>query len=182
MSKGLDNNTSIKDFVTIIDKQIVKLKDTDPPQEPKEISSKSTTPKDATESNKVKTPKTIPKQTHNKTVKSKETIQNIKVKTPRQHNNNNTEHDDKHKGVSTKRNASVQSPLESNPRKKQKDINKSEDTDTSPNAIDTNYLESNNTYDVSDSYQVHATPMQLDNDQQPKTNIEQLEHNMPLHT
>ena len=66
--------------------------------------------------------------------------------------------------------------------KKQKDINKSEDIDTTPNAIDTNYLESNNTFDVSDSYQVHATPTQLDGDQPPKTNIEQLEHNMPLHT
>ena len=107
MSKGLDNNMSIKDFVTIIDKQVVKLKDTDPPQEPKGISTKSTTSIDASESNKVKTPKTMPKQTHDKTVKSKETIENTKVKTPRQHNNNNTEYDDKHKGVSTKRNASV---------------------------------------------------------------------------
>ena len=56
--------------------------------------------------------------------------------------------------------------------KKQKDINKSEDIDTSPNAIDTNYLESNNTFDVSNSYQVHTTPTQLDGDQAPKTNTE----------
>ena len=66
MSKGLDNNMSFKDFVTIIDKQIVKLKDMDPPQEPKGISTKTTIPKDASESNKVKTPKTMPKQTHDK--------------------------------------------------------------------------------------------------------------------
>ena len=90
-----------------------------PPQEPKGISTKSTTPKEASESNKVKTPKTMPKQTHDKTVKSKDTIENTKVKTPRQHNNN-TEHDDKHKGVSAKRNASAQSPLEGNPGKKTK--------------------------------------------------------------
>ena len=83
MSKASDNNTSIKDFVTIIDKQIVKLKDTDPQQETKGISDKSTTPKDASESNKVKTPKTLSKQTHDKTVKTKDTIENTKVKTPR---------------------------------------------------------------------------------------------------
>ena len=59
MSKTPDNNTSIKDFVTIIDKQIGKLKDTDPKQESKGTSDKSTMSKDIAESNKVKTPKTL---------------------------------------------------------------------------------------------------------------------------
>ena len=117
-----------------------------------------------------------------KPVKTKDTIENTKVKIPRQLNNNNTEHDDKHKGVTAKRNASAQSPLKGNPGKKQKDTKKSGDIDTSPNAIDTNYLESNNTSDMSDTYQVHATPTQTGGDQPPKTNIEHLEHNMPLHT
>ena len=46
MSKGIENNTSIKDFITIMDKQIDKLKNTDPPQEPKGALSKATKSKD----------------------------------------------------------------------------------------------------------------------------------------
>ena len=90
MSKVSDNNTSIKDFVTVIDKQIVKLRDMDPQQETKGISNKSTTPKDASESNKVKTPKSLSKQIHDKSIKTKDTIENTKVKTPRQQNTSNS--------------------------------------------------------------------------------------------
>ena len=78
----------------------------------------------------------------------------------------------------------MQSPLEGNPGKKQKDTKKSRDIDITPNAIDTNYSGSNNNNitDISDSYQAHDTPKQLDGDQSPTINIEHPEHNMPLHT
>ena len=126
MSKGIENNTSIKDFVTIMDKQIVKLKNTDPPQEPKGTLTKATKSKDTTESNKVKTPKTMPMQPHDKNSKTKDLIENTTVKITTQHNSNNTESDDKHKGVTAKRNASAQSPLEGNPGKRQKDTKRAE--------------------------------------------------------
>ena len=117
MLKGIENNTSIKDFITIMDKQIVKLKNTDPPQEPKGTLTKATTSKDTTENNKVNTPKTIPMQPHDKNSKTNDLIENTKVKITTQHNNNNTESDDKHKGVTAKRNASARSPLKGNPGK-----------------------------------------------------------------
>ena len=126
MSKATDNNTSIKDFVTIIDKQIGKLKDIDPKQESKETPDKSTMTKDITESNKVKTPKTLAKEIHDKSAKTKDTVENTKVKTPKQQKTGGIEHDDKQKGVTTKRNASTRSPLEGNPGKKQKDSKKRE--------------------------------------------------------
>ena len=83
MSKAPDNNTSINDFVTIIDKQIVKLKDTDPKQESKGTSDRSTMTKGhRIESNKVKTPKTLSKETHDKSTKTKDIVENTKVKIP----------------------------------------------------------------------------------------------------
>ena len=124
MSKTSDNNTSIKDFITVIDKQIVKLKDKDPQQETKGISNKSKMQKETPESNKVKTHKVSSKEMHDKSTKTKDTIENRKVKTPKQQKTNNTEHNDKQKGVTAKRNASERSPLEGNPRKRQKDSKK----------------------------------------------------------
>ena len=94
-SKPKDHNTSIKDFVTIIDKQIGKLKDTDP----KGTSTKETT---------------MPK----------EIAESIKPKTPKQHKGIHMQHDDKQKNVTPKRNASTRSPIKGNPGKKQKDTKK----------------------------------------------------------
>ena len=92
------------------------------------------------------------------------------------------EHDDKQKGVTAKRNASTRSPLEGNPGKKQKDTKKSGDVDTTTNTMDTNCSGSINITDISDSYQAHDTPKQLDGEQSPTINTEHPEHNMPLHT
>ena len=148
MSKGIENNTSIKDFVTIMDKQIVKLKNTDSPQELKGTLTKATKSKDTTESNKVKTPKTIPMQLHDKNSKTKDLMENTTIKITTQHNSNNTESDDKHKGVTAKRNASVRSPLKGNPGKRQKDTKKSGEIETAPNIMDTSHTESTNTTEM----------------------------------
>ena len=103
MSKGIENNTSIKDFVTILDKQVDKLKNTNPPQELKGAPSKATKLKDTSESNKVNTPKTMPMQSNDKNSKTKDLTENTTGKVTTQHNSNNIESDDKHKGVTAKR-------------------------------------------------------------------------------
>ena len=124
MSKGIENNTSIKDFVTILDKQVDKLKNTNPPQEPKGALLESTKIKDTNESNKVNTPKTMSKQPLDK--KTRDLTENAIDKVNTHHNSNNIESDDKHKGVTAKRNASARSPLEGNPGKRQKDTKRTE--------------------------------------------------------
>ena len=131
MSKGLENNTSIKDFVTILDKHDDKPKNTNPPQKPKGELSKSTKIKDTNESNKVNTPKTVSKQPHDKNSKTRDLTENAIDKVTMQHNSNNIEGDDKHKGVTAKRNASARSPLEGNPGKRQKDTKKIGEMETS---------------------------------------------------
>ena len=179
MSKVPDINTSIKDFVTIIDKQIGKLKDTDPKQESKGTPDKSTMPKDLAESNKVKTPKSLSKEIHDKSTKTKDTFENTKVKTPKQQKTGSIEHDDKHKGVTNKRNASTRSPLEGNPGKEQKESKKNEETNTTNNAID---IEPSGNRDTTDIYQAHSTPKPIDGDHASINNTEYPEHSMPLHT
>ena len=148
MSKGIENNTSIKDFVTILDKQVDKLKNTNPPQEPKGALSKVTKLKDTSKSNKVNTPKTMPMQSNDKNSKTKDLTENTTGKVTTQHNSNNIESDDKHKGVTAKRNASARSPLEGNPGKRQKDTKKSREMETSTNIMDTCHTGSNNTTEI----------------------------------
>ena len=124
MSKATDNNASIKDLITIIDKQIGKLKDIDPKSVSKETPDKSTMTKDIAENTKVKTPKTLSKETPDKSTKIKDITENTKVKTPKQQKIGSIEHDDKQKSGTPKRNASTRSPLEGNLGKKQKDSKK----------------------------------------------------------
>ena len=152
MLKGLDNNTSIKDFVTIIDKEIVKLKDTDSPQEHKRISTKSTPPKDASDSNKVKTPKTMLKQTHDKNCqikgynwehKSQNPLGSITITIQRMM-------------INIKVWALKEMPHPAKPTRRQS-WEKTKGYDHLMQQI-LDYLESNNTFDVSDPNQAHSTP------------------------
>ena len=144
MSKGIENNASIKDFVTILDKQVDKLKNTNPPQEPKG----ATKLKDTSESNKVNTPKTMPMQPKDKNSKTKYLTENTTGKVTTQHNSNNIESDDKHKGMTAKRNASARSPLEGNPGKRQKDTKKSGEMETSTNLKDTCHIGNNDITEI----------------------------------
>ena len=148
MSKGLENNTSIKDFVTILDKHDDKPKNTNPPQKPKGELSKSTKIKDTNESNKVNTPKTVSKQPHDKNSKTRDLTENAIDKVTMQHNSNNIEGDDKHKGVTAKRNASARSPLEGNPGKRQKDTKKIGEMETPTNIMDPCQTGSNNITEI----------------------------------
>ena len=148
MSKGLENNTSIKDFVTILDKHDNKPKNTNPPQKPKGELSKSTKIKDTNESNKVNKPKTTSKQPPDKNSKTMDLSENAIDKATMQYNSNNVEGDDKHKGVTAKRNASARSPLEGNPGKRQKDTKKIGEMETSTTIMDPCQTESNNITEI----------------------------------
>ena len=90
----MDQNTSMKEFVTIIDKQIGKLKTTD---------SKGTKPP-------TKSPSLV-----------KKGAASTKPKTPKQQKESMTQLDDKQNSVTPKRNSSDRSLLEGNPEKKQKE-------------------------------------------------------------
>ena len=98
-------NTSIKDFVSVMDKQIGKLKNVDPKHALKETTNKDNKDnmtKEANESHKPKTPKKNPK-------------------TPKQQKNSTTQCDNIPKSTTCKRNATEISPLEEKPGKKQKE-------------------------------------------------------------
>ena len=146
MSKGIENNTSIKDFVTILDKQVDKLKNTNPPQKPKGALSESTKMKDTNESNKANTPKSMSKQPLDK--KTRDLTENAIDKANTHHNSNSIESDDKHKGVTAKRNASARSPLEGNPGKRQKDTKTNGEMETSTHIMDTCPTGSNNITEI----------------------------------
>ena len=107
-------NTSIKDFVTIMDKQIGKLKSDDPKSALKETTSKDNKgnmTKDVNDSHKPKTQKT--------------------PKTPKQQINDTTQSDNTQKSTTCKRSASQISPIEDKPGKKQKE----KPTTTQPDTI-----------------------------------------------
>ena len=100
MPRQKDQNTSIKDFVSVMDKQIGKLKNDDPKHTPKESvnkDNKDNMVKEANDNSKQKTPKT-----------------------PKQQRISRTQCEDMSKTVTCKRNATERSPLEGNPGKKTK--------------------------------------------------------------
>ena len=90
----------------------------------------------------------MPMQSNDKNSKTKDLTENTTGKVTTQHNSNNIESDDKHKGVTAKRNASARSPLEGNPGKRQKDTKKSGEMETSTNIMDTSHTGSNNTTEI----------------------------------
>ena len=90
----MDQNTSIKEFVTIIDKQIGKLK--------------------TTNSKGIKAPTKSPNMV-------KEEAASTKPKTPKQQKECMAKLDDKQNSATPKRNSSDRSLLEGNPEKKQKE-------------------------------------------------------------
>ena len=104
MPKQKEQNTSIKDFVSIMDKQIGKLKNVDPKHALKESVNKDNKDnmiKEANKNPKPKTPKT--------------------PKTPKQQITGITQCEDMTKTATCKRNATEISPLEGKPGKKQKE-------------------------------------------------------------
>ena len=103
MPKQKEQNMSIKDFVSVMDKQIGKLKNFDPKHALKESVNKDNKDnmiKEANENPKPKTPKT--------------------PKTPKQQKTGITQCEDMTKTATCKRNATEISPLEGNPGKKTK--------------------------------------------------------------
>ena len=101
MPRQKDQNTSIKDFVSVMDKQLGKLKNVDPKHTLKESVNKDNKDnmiKEANDNPKSKTPKT-----------------------PKQQKTYTTQCEDMSKTASHKRNATERSPLEGNPDKKQKE-------------------------------------------------------------
>ena len=102
--KEQNTSTSIKDFVSVMDKQIGKLKNVDPKPALKETpikDNKGNMTKEANDSHKPKTQKT--------------------PKTPKQQTNDIDHCDSTQKSTTSKRNASEISPLEVKPGKKQKE-------------------------------------------------------------
>ena len=112
-------NTSIKDFVSIMDKQIGKLKNVDPKPALKETTNKDNKgnmTKDVNDSHKPKTQKT--------------------PKTPKQQISDITQCDNTQKTTTCKRSASQISPLEDKPGKKQKEKPTTTQSDTITEMID----------------------------------------------
>ena len=98
MPRLKDQNTSIKDFVSVMDKQLGKLKNVDPKHTLKESVNND-----------------------NKDNMIKKANDNPKPKTPKQQKTCTTQCKDMSKTATHKRNATERSPLEGNPGKKQKE-------------------------------------------------------------